>query len=220
MSDISEFERRISAALDQIARDVDVLVARPSGVGATEAEPDNGPDTAALEQALGDEKMANQQLEERLKALRLKLDKKDAEAELAQVDLKSALAEMDGALRALRESCDQLRASNTELREAHEAGISDGTAVNKGLAAELAALKADRQAEAAEAAAIAAALDPLITRAEAPAEELAAQSADEVADPVEGQTADADQIVAAQEEADAEATGQVVAGQEEEATDA
>jgi len=170
MSDISEFERRISAALDQIARNVDVLSARPAEADGDSSE-DLGAERAALEQALSDEKLANQQLEERLKALRLKLDKKDAEAELAHADLKAALAEMDGALRAMRESCEQLRASNTELREAHEAGISDGTAVNKGLAAELAALKADRQAEAAEAVAIAAALEPLVARAEQTTEE-------------------------------------------------
>lgn len=186
MSEISELERRITAALDRIARDVDVLAARPAVAESTEeSHSEQGADQdpsdvvenaaeaaataeelAGLKQQLEDEKLANQQLEERLKSLRLKLDKKDAEAELAMSDLISSMAELDGALQALRQSSAELRGSSEALRQGAAAGVSDPEAINAAMAAELAALQAERQAEAAEGGAILTAMEPLLTRAE------------------------------------------------------
>lgn len=181
MSEISELERRITAALDRIARDVDVLAQRPAGDGASNAA-GNVADVEAAEgvaadpvavaadpeltQKLEDERLANAQLQERLKSLRLKLDKKDSEAERGQRDLKSALAEMDGVVQALKKTSEQLRDSVETLRTANEAGVADSDAINAALAAELAALKAERAAEVAESGAILTALEPLLSRSE------------------------------------------------------
>jgi hypothetical protein len=164
MSEISELERRISAALDQIARDVDQLTVAPAQAEDDAVTP-AAADVTHLEQALADERLANQQLEERLKALRLKLDKKDVERDLATRDLRAALAEMDGAMSALRQTSQDLRASVEALRAAQGAGTDGAAAINMALAAELAALKAERAAEAAEGQAILAAIDPLVTPA-------------------------------------------------------
>lgn len=164
MSEISELERRISAALDQIARDVDQLTVAPAPAEDDAVTP-AAADVTHLEQALADERLANQQLEERLKALRLKLDKKDVERDLATRDLRAALAEMDGAMGALRQTSQDLRASVEALRAAQDAGTDGAAAINMALAAELAALKAERAAEAAEGQAILAAIDPLVTPA-------------------------------------------------------
>lgn len=171
MSEISELERRITSALDRIARDVDVLAARPVAAAEDGSEDvaetaGEGGDGAALQQQLEDERVVSAQLEERVKSLRAKLDGKDAEAELAMSDLKSALAEMDAAMQALKNTSAQLRSSNEALRQANAAGVADVEAINTALAVELDALKAERQVEAAEGGAILAAMEPLIARAE------------------------------------------------------
>jgi hypothetical protein len=58
MSDIDELQRRITAALDRVAGGLDQLGAKSGG------------DTAALEQALDDEKLANAHLSERVRLLK------------------------------------------------------------------------------------------------------------------------------------------------------
>lgn len=196
MSDISELERRITAAMDRIAKGVEQLGTRPeveasaevdalhSGASETGKEAtgpgdtataggetgadlsgDSGSGSAELIQQLADEKMANAQLSERLKSLRTKLDKADAEAEMAAGDLRASLAEMDAALGQMKKTSEQLRQSNQLLRQANAEGLADGAAIEAGMSAELAALQAERQAEAAESLALAAALEPLLLTA-------------------------------------------------------
>ncbi|MFY0679852.1 MAG: hypothetical protein JXR13_04680 [Thalassovita sp.] len=168
MSEISEFERRITAAMDRIAKGVEQLgpvpedeeTAGQDAAPSPEAAPSE--DTSDLRRQLDDEKMANAQLSERLKTLRIKLDKSDAQTELATADLRAALADMDAALGQMKLTNEQLRQSNEVLRQANAEGLGDAEAVNAALAAQLAALQAERQAEAAESAALAAALDPLL----------------------------------------------------------
>lgn len=161
MSEISELERRITAAMDRIAKGVEGLGAAP-GAPQEAAGPDAGTsdEIAGLRRALEDEKLANAQLEERLKALHAKMDKHEAEAELQIGDLKSSMTEMDEAMRALKATSAELRAASEALRVAAAETADD--AVNEALQAELDALRAERAAEAAESAAIAAALEPLI----------------------------------------------------------
>ena len=57
MSDIDELQRRITAAMDRVAGGLDQLGANSGG------------DSAALEQALEEEKLANAQLAERVRVL-------------------------------------------------------------------------------------------------------------------------------------------------------
>ncbi|MEY8840670.1 hypothetical protein AB9K41_16740, partial [Cribrihabitans sp. XS_ASV171] len=73
MSEIEELQRRITAAMERIGAGVATLSERPAApepVAAPVGEIEDGPDQAALIEALEEEKMANAQLEERLKALK------------------------------------------------------------------------------------------------------------------------------------------------------
>ncbi|WP_323782121.1 hypothetical protein [Thalassovita sp.] len=158
MSDITELERRITAAMDRIAKGVEDLGHPQTDAPDTDAAASDT-DTE-LRQALEEEQLANAQLQERLKALHGKIDKKDAETEEELSGLKSALAEMGAALSELKSTSEELRAANQALREAQTGDIAE--ALDAGLKAELEALRAERAAEAAESQAIAAALEPLI----------------------------------------------------------
>ncbi|MBR9653390.1 hypothetical protein [Thalassovita aquimarina] len=164
MSEISELERRITAAMDRIAKGVESFGAAAETAVAAEPDTDASDETAELRQALEDEKLANAQLEERLKALRAKLDRQETEAELQLRDLKSAMAGMEAAQQQLKATSEELRGANAALREATAETAAE--AVNAALQAELDALRAERAAEAAETAAIAATLETLIDKAD------------------------------------------------------
>jgi len=121
------------------------------------------PEVAELRDALEDEKLANAQLEERLRVLRARL----AEAEAAPPTdaAPDGLAELDVELQRLREANDELAKSNAALREANAEGVGEPQLINEGLIAELQGLRAARAAEAAEAAAVYGALGPLLAEA-------------------------------------------------------
>ncbi|CUH62601.1 hypothetical protein TG4357_00199 [Thalassovita gelatinovora] len=158
MSDITELERRITAAMDRIAKKVEDFGQRQTDAPDPDAEASAA--GTALNEALEEEKLANAQLQERLKVLHIKLDKKDAETEQEISGLKSALADMETALEKLKSTSEDLRSVNQTLRDAQAEDIA--AALDAGLRAELEALRAERAAEAAETQAIAAALEPLI----------------------------------------------------------
>lgn len=155
MSDIEDYQRRITAALDRIGK---ALEARPAAA--------DGGDLAAELEA---ERVANAQLEERVRAIKEKqettvsaLEKtvEDLNAEVAS--LKDALADRDGGLQRLRKVNAELRRSNAALREAHKAALPDAHLVNTSMMAELEALRADHAAGAAELSEIAAVLEPIL----------------------------------------------------------
>lgn len=178
MSDITELERRITAALDRIGRGLDGLAA-PAPAG-----PD--PETVAkldaasariaeLEQSLSDEKLANAQLEERMKAVRERADRHASAMDIQAYEQQQATAKLDADLQRLRRAAEDLRASNLSLREALEAGLSEPHLINKAMLTELETLRATRSVEIAQADAVLASLEPLVKRAaqEAQAEERA-----------------------------------------------
>ncbi|MFK7753240.1 MAG: hypothetical protein AB8B51_11900 [Sedimentitalea sp.] len=168
MSDIEELQSRITAAMEQIGANVAVLADRPSG-----------PDPEMVT-ALEEEKLANAQLEERLRALkarhgdelvalRAELDRDDEIASM-KAELESqntAMGRLDMDVQRLRQSNDQLRVSNAALREANEAGVGEPHLINKAMLAELEALRAARATDAAEASAVLAKLEPLLAAAQA-----------------------------------------------------
>ncbi|GGH25718.1 hypothetical protein SAMN05444007_103192 [Cribrihabitans marinus] len=150
MSQIEELQSRISAAMDRIGAGVEVLgTARPgaapeadAGAGDAGAEPD-----PALLEALEEEKMANAQLEERLKRL-----KSRHEEELA--GLRESGGEADGEeLAALRAELEELRArteapSETGGEDADgdlRAQLAEANAALAAAEAARAALEAERQ---------------------------------------------------------------------------
>ncbi len=154
MSDIEELQRRITAAMDQVAFGLAKMApARAAG-------PDE--DTLRL---LEEERTANAQLQERVRGLRTK-----SETELttlrAQVDEGHArMAQLDVELQRVRRANAQLSDACAALRDANAEGVGDAHLINKTMLVELEALRAARAADVAEASVILASLQPLVDAA-------------------------------------------------------
>lgn len=148
MSDISELEGRITAALERVSRGVEALAQVP------EAPAVDGDLVARLKEELEAEKTANAQLEERVRAIR---DRQDA-----QVDAVSARADQaEAEIARLHQVINNLRESNRALRDAHMDGMVEPSLINAALLAELEALRAQRDSDRAELDGIIADLEPL-----------------------------------------------------------
>lgn len=113
-----------------------------------------------LRSELEDERIANAQLQERVKVLRGRL----AEAEAAPQTAPD-LAELAEELQRLREANEALTRSNDALREANAKGVGEPHLINKAMLGELESLRAARAVEAAETRTVLAALEPLLTEA-------------------------------------------------------
>jgi DNA repair exonuclease SbcCD ATPase subunit len=178
MSEIAQFETRISAALDRIRAAAASANAGPEPAPAPAAdgqadgvadqaatpEADAAPevDVAELRRQLDEERTANAQLEERVKTLKHRQDGKLSELENAVAAGRKRAAKMDRQLQRLRQVNAELRQINDQLRQAIEAGISEPHLVNKAMMAELEALRATRAADAAEMDAIMGELRPIL----------------------------------------------------------
>lgn len=150
MSDIEQLQQRITAAMDRVAYGVSRLEAGAPG------------EIAALKAALDEEKTVTAQLEERVAALKHKLETEAATAAAATEGLRDKMAALDLEMQTLRGANDALREANAALREANASGLADADLINAGMAAELAALQAARDVERAEADAILTALAPAL----------------------------------------------------------
>lgn len=164
MQEIAELERRITAALERIGQGVASLATAPTAdselpLSMAEAE------LARLTEALDEERMANAQLNERLRVVRDK-DSGDKVALETQVhELTAQLAAQSVDLNRLRRSADQMTAEMADLRHVAQMGVTEPEHINKAMLAELTALRAARASEALELAEIVAALNPLIAEA-------------------------------------------------------
>lgn len=179
MSDIASLESRLSAALDRIAAGLDT-------VGAPAAA-DHSEEIAALQSALEEERTANAQLEERLKAVSAELEEaksqvSEAPAEVSGdvADLKAAHAAEIEALQAaaaeerraweglnsrlvrMRRSNKLMRTNTVALRQAAADMVVDPNLINQSLQVELDAQQAAFELEQAEADVILKTLQPLI----------------------------------------------------------
>lgn len=152
MSDIAELERRIVAALDRAARALDKLQA-------------GGGDDSGLAAELEAERVANRQLEERVRAIKEKQETTVARLESEVTRLKDALRTRDAEVQQMRSVNRALRESNTALREANAQGLAEPHLVNKSMMSELEALRAQRSAERAEIEDILATLEPVLKEA-------------------------------------------------------
>lgn len=171
MSQIEELQSRITAAMERIGTGVATLSAQE--------------DTGALDELnarLGEEKLVNAQLQERLAALEsrhaaelaeelaaLKAEL-DTSAELeglriGQAAQSEAMARLDMDVQRLRQASDQLRDSNAALRQANQAGVGEPHLINKAMLAELEALRASRATDADEVGVVLAKLGPLLAGA-------------------------------------------------------
>lgn len=135
-------------------------------------------DMSRLTAELDDEKIANAQLEERLKVLRSRLSEAetavsapapepDAALQEQIANQRDSLADLDSELQRLRMANDMLLATSEEMRRALEANLGEPSLINKAMLAELEALRASRAVEASESRAVLAALEPLLNGTEA-----------------------------------------------------
>lgn len=148
MSQIDELQARITAALDRIAQGLET---RPAAA----ADPE---EASKLREQLEEERLANAQLQERIRALHAKLEA----AEGAQAE---TLRKLDADLQALRKANGQLRNNNQALREAHAAGVADPHLINKAMMAELEGLRAARGADRGEVEALLGSLGQILAEA-------------------------------------------------------
>ncbi|MEM8537817.1 MAG: hypothetical protein AAGF56_08135 [Pseudomonadota bacterium] len=139
MSDISVLEGRIAAALARISKAV--------------AERDAS--------ALKTGQVTDAELEDRVSALKERQDTQVAKLTARVAAQQDQLLKLDAELQQLRASNAQLRTLNGELRETVIKGIAPELH-DAAVAAEIAALQAQRSADAAEVDAILAELTPLI----------------------------------------------------------
>jgi chromosome segregation ATPase len=178
--DITELERRLTAAMDRIGQGVEALseraadatdatetAASEAGCGDDTAPPAGGgddaggEDVARLRQELEDERLVSAQLEERIKALHRKHDARMAELEKDLGAARTALSEMGEALETLKAKSDALHRDAEALRAAE--GKAGADLLDNSLRDELETLRAARAADVAEARAIKAALEPLLS---------------------------------------------------------
>ena len=154
MSNVTELEQRISVAMDRIEKGLGDMAEQTPAV-----------DGAALEAQLEDERSANAQLEERVKALKERQDTKISELEARVSFQRDQMAALDTELQRLRASSADMREVNAQLRVAATDGVAEPELINRAMMAEVEALSAQRASESAEVDAILKELKPLIEEA-------------------------------------------------------
>ncbi|MGH1369264.1 MAG: hypothetical protein ACRBCL_11675 [Maritimibacter sp.] len=163
MSEISELQTRLAAALDRIGAGVEGL-AKPVA-----APPVDTTEVDQLKQQLEEERTANAQLEERVRAIKNTQDETLEKLQSEVERLRGMLASEEGRTQKLARVNADLRANNAAMREAIEAGVAEPHLVNKAMMAELEALRATQSADRAELDAVLDEIGSLIEQAEAPA---------------------------------------------------
>lgn len=156
MSDLAEYERRISAALEKIGTGIEGLAKPAPEAGQAEAE------LAGLRAQLEDEKTANAQLEERIRTLKEREEGEAADQTAAIDEQAEKISKIDRELQHLRHVNGQLREAVAKLRQANAEGLSEPHLINKTMMTELEALRAAQAADAAEVDAILSELAPLV----------------------------------------------------------
>lgn len=167
----AQFEERLRRTRAKHAEEIEALKAQIGDAGAVEGL---RAEIEALKAQLADTGETDALIEEvqRLKAELAERDQSDqagAEAEMLRVQLEKqaeAAARLDMDVQRLRQSNEQLRAVNAALREANQAAVGEPSLINRAMLAELEGLRATRATDAAEAGAILARLEPLLTNAQ------------------------------------------------------
>jgi len=155
MSDIDELQRRITAAMDRVAKGLEQV-----GPAAPDPEP---------LRLLEEERTVSAQLTERVRALREKADQDKAALEAKLASAEARMSQLDMALQRVRRANAQLTESCAALQSANAEGVGDPHLINKAMQSELEGLRAARAAEVSEASGILDALMPLLDTPAAPA---------------------------------------------------
>jgi hypothetical protein len=160
MQDITELEKRITAALERIGKGVDRLAtqSRLSGPAQTPSAPD-----AALRAQLEEEKALTAQLQARLRATKDREAKGDLQEKLDRLTQELDVKGLE--LQRMRRVNATLREQLEALRTAAASGVTEPQLINKAMATELEVLRATRLTEIAEMDEILAALEPHLTEA-------------------------------------------------------
>ncbi|GAA6207772.1 hypothetical protein NBRC116601_10650 [Cognatishimia sp. WU-CL00825] len=184
MGEIAELENRLSSALDRIANGID-KVGQAAPVQTNDQAKDQSAEIAALRNALEDERLANAQLQERLKAVTAEAQAQSVAAEGtgggAELEmLKAGFAEEISALRQsaleereaweglsgrlvrMRRSNKLMRTNALALRRAAAENVADASLINQSLQVEFDALTAAHELERAETDVILKTLQPLL----------------------------------------------------------
>jgi hypothetical protein len=155
MSDISGLEQRITAALDRIGNGLNRITQ-------TEAAPANPGELAALQEILDGEKLANAQLEERVKAIKEKQESLVHNLEVEVTSLRADVAAKNEDAERLKNINGRLRRNNRALRDANAQGVGDADLINDAMVTELDALRANHDSDRAELDSILVELKPLV----------------------------------------------------------
>ena len=165
MSDINALEARIAAALERLQRGVANLSERSDGVETGAGDATDPETLAALQARVEEERTANAQLEERVRALKERQDQKLAVLEERVAAQKAEMIDLDARLQRLQAANAELRGVASEMRSALIDELADPDLVNRALLAELEALQATQSADRAEIDAILGTLLPIVEEA-------------------------------------------------------
>lgn len=163
MQDITELEKRITAALERIGKGVDRLAAQPRPATASSAAAATSTAAApvadsALRAQLEEEKSLTAQLQARLRATKEREAKGDLQEKLDRLTQELDVKGLE--LQRMRRVNASLREQLEALRTAQASGVTDASLINKAMLTELEALRATRLTEIAEMDDILAALEP------------------------------------------------------------
>ena len=161
MQDITELEKRITAALERIGKGVERLSSQPRSPTQVAASAPSS--DAALRAQLEEEKSLTAQLQARLRASKDREIKGDLHEKVDRLTHELDVQGLE--LQRMRRVNSTLREQLEALRAAQSAGVTEPGLINKSMAAELDALRALRLTEVAEMDEILAALEPHLTEA-------------------------------------------------------
>lgn len=171
MSEISDFEARITAALERIGRAVSVAEERSTAAQAADggAGAEAEAEIARLKAALEQQEATNTQLEERVKAIHERQEGHVASLEEEIETLRRQLMDHDREMQKLRHVAATLRDNNAALRAANAEGLADAALIDAGMKGELESLRVAREVDKTELDAIVTELRAVMTRGEATA---------------------------------------------------
>mgnify|MGYP000713526619 CR=1 FL=1 len=147
MSNVVELQSRIASALDRIRVGVDGM---------------SGSVDTSVQARLAEEQTANAQLEERVKAIKVKQESLVHTLEAEVANLRQQLSERNSAVEQLKTVNGALRQNNQALRDANAQGLGDAELINNGMVAELDALRKTQESDRAELDSILVELKPLV----------------------------------------------------------
>ncbi|SNS45153.1 hypothetical protein SAMN04488078_101581 [Antarctobacter heliothermus] len=160
----ADLDAAVSAARSDAAAEMERALAEARAASDAEVDAGDTPEVTELKEALDEEQMANAQLQERLRVLKARMAESEA-ATGSEPAGATSLAALDAELQKLRAANEELMAANAALREANAQGVGEPELINRGMEAELEALRAARSADAAETGAVLDALTPLLAEA-------------------------------------------------------